>query len=135
MQKLWSAATVAAAISGVTMMVAPQAMAIGNDDGPTAYDGNESRQAYGQSKTEGDMSPQMSLVQGSLNKLCLGALQKVDVQNIVALVNVGLQDIYVLTQQQNQQCTENSTQQQDDAQLSHILDNIPVLSGNAASGS
>ncbi len=36
---------------------------------------------------------------------------------------------------QNQQCTENSTQAKGDEPLSHILDNIPVLSGNASVGS
>ncbi|MFD8740282.1 RdlA protein, partial [Streptomyces sp. NPDC059618] len=34
-----------------------------------------------------------------------------------------------------QQCTENSTQAKGDEPLSHILDNIPVLSGNGAVGS
>ncbi|MFK8910546.1 rodlin [Streptomyces sp. YS-3] len=135
MQKLWSAAAVAAAVSGVTMMVAPQALAIGNEDGSTAFSGNESEQAYGQSKTAGDMSPQMSLVQGTLDKLCVGALQKVNVQSVLALVNIGVQDIPILSPQQNQQCTENSSETKKDEPLSHILDNIPVLSGNGASGS
>ncbi|MEV6549937.1 rodlin [Streptomyces sp. NPDC051597] len=134
-KKVMAATAVTASILGAAAVTAPQAMAIGNDNGPTAYSGNGSKQAYGNQKTEGDMSPQLSLVQGTLNKPCIGLLQKLDVQNIVALVNVGIQDIYVLTQQQNQQCTENSSQEEGDAQLSHIVDNIPVLSGNGASGS
>ncbi|MFG2721167.1 rodlin [Streptomyces sp. NPDC048416] len=135
MQKLWSAAAVAAAVSGVAMMAAPQAMAIGNDSGTTSLSGNGAEQAFGNSKTDGDMSPQMTLVQGSLNKLCVGLPAKADVQNIVALVNVGVQDIPVLSSPQTQQCTENSTQAKRDEALSHILDDIPVLSGNGASGS
>ncbi|MER0446475.1 rodlin [Streptomyces sp. Edi4] len=135
MQKLWSAAAVAAAVSGVAMMAAPQAMAIGNDSGTTSLSGNGAEQAFGNSKTDGDMSPQMTLVQGSLNKLCVGLPAKADIQNIVALVNVGVQDIPVLSSPQTQQCTENSTQAKRDEALSHILDDIPVLSGNGASGS
>ncbi|MEU3369457.1 rodlin [Streptomyces sp. NPDC006660] len=135
MQKLWSAAAVAAAVSGVAMMAAPQAMAIGNDSGTTSLSGNGAEQAFGNSKTDGDMSPQMTLVQGSLNKLCVGLPVKADIQNIVALVNVGVQDIPVLSSPQTQQCTENSTQAKRDEALSHILDDIPVLSGNGASGS
>ncbi|AYG82149.1 hypothetical protein DWB77_04319 [Streptomyces hundungensis] len=135
MQKLWSAAAVAAAVSGVAMMAAPQAMAIGNDSGTTSLSGNGAEQAFGNSKTDGDMSPQMTLVQGSLNKLCVGLPAKADIQNIVALVNVGVQDIPVLSSPQTQQCTENSTQAKRDEALSHILDDIPVLSGNGADGS
>ncbi|MFE5766337.1 RdlA protein, partial [Streptomyces sp. NPDC056492] len=40
-----------------------------------------------------------------------------------------------LSNPMNQQCTENSTQAKGDEPLSHILDNIPVLSGNASLGS
>jgi hypothetical protein len=46
-----------------------------------------------------------------------------------------LQDVPVLSAPQNQQCTENSTQAKGDEPLSHIADNIPVLSGNGAIGS
>ncbi|MYT24232.1 RdlA protein, partial [Streptomyces sp. SID7760] len=35
----------------------------------------------------------------------------------------------------NQQCTENSTQAKGDDSASHILSNIPVLSGNLSAGS
>lgn len=41
----------------------------------------------------------------------------------------------IITTQQIQQCTENSTQIKGDDPLSHILDNIPVLSGNGSVGS
>ncbi|MFG3285431.1 rodlin [Streptomyces sp. NPDC048111] len=136
MQKLWSAAAVAAAVSGVAMMAAPQAMAIGNDGGTTSLSGNGAEQAFGNSKTDGDMSPQMTLVQGSLNKLCAGVPVKANLASLVGLVPITvLQDVPILSAPQNQQCTENSTQAKGDEPISHVLDNIPVLSGNGASGS
>ncbi|MET9362142.1 rodlin [Streptomyces sp. NPDC006632] len=134
MQKLWSAAAVAAAVSGVAMMAAPQAMAIGNDGGTTSLSGNGAEQAFGNSKTDGDMSPQMTLVQGSLNKVCAGVPVKANLASLVGLVPVTvLQDVPILSAPQNQQCTENSTQAKGDEPLSHILDQIPVLSGNGVS--
>nr|AGZ93974.1 rdla protein [Streptomyces sp. WM6349] len=81
------------------------------------------------------MSPQMALIQGSFNKPCIALPAKANVQSVLALVNVGVQDIPVLSSPQNQQCTENSTQAKGDEALSHILSNIPVLSGNASAGS
>ncbi|NUV44061.1 RdlA protein, partial [Streptomyces sp. KAI-26] len=42
------------------------------------------------------------------------------------------QDINVLSSPQNQQCTENSTQTKGDEALSHLLSDIPILSGNGA---
>ncbi|MER0446472.1 rodlin [Streptomyces sp. NPDC006711] len=135
LKKVMAASAAAVSIVGATAMLAPQAMAIGNDTGTTSLSGNGAKQAFGNSKTEGDMSPQLSLVQGSLNKPCIGLPLKADIQNIVALVNVGVQDIPILSSPQTQQCTENSTQAKRDEALSHILDDIPVLSGNGASGS
>ncbi|MGI5454944.1 rodlin [Streptomyces sp. CA-249302] len=132
MKKLLAAAAVAASVVGAT---AAPAMAIGNDDGVTTTNGNGAVQKYGNQATHGDMSPQLSLVQGTLNKPCIGLPAKVNAQSILALVNVGVQDIPVLSAPQNQQCTENSTQAKGDEPLSHILDNIPVLSGNGAQGS
>jgi hypothetical protein len=43
-----------------------------------------------------------------------------------------LQDVPILSAPQNQQCTENSTQAKGDEPLSHIPDQIPVLSGNGS---
>ncbi|GHI01702.1 hypothetical protein Scel_00230 [Streptomyces cellostaticus] len=112
---------------------APQAMAIGDHGGTTSLSGNDAKQAFGNSKTEGDMSPQLSLVQGTLNKPCLGVPVKANLASIVGLVHVSaLQDVPILSAPQNQQCTENSTQAKGDEPLSHILDQIPVLSGNGA---
>ncbi|SFF56475.1 rodlin, partial [Streptomyces mirabilis] len=44
-------------------------------------------------------------------------------------------DVPVLSAPQNQQCVENSTQAKGDEPLSHILDDIPVLSGNGTNNS
>ncbi|MFJ8160395.1 rodlin [Streptomyces sp. NPDC096136] len=130
-----TAAATAAAIGAGAAAAAP-AMAIGNDNGINTVNGNGAAQIYGNQKTEGAMSPQLSLVQGTLNKPCIALPAKVNAQSLVALIaNVGVQDINVLSNPQNQQCTENSTQAKGDEPLSHILDNIPVLSGNLSAGS
>ncbi|MDC2953579.1 rodlin [Streptomyces gilvifuscus] len=135
-KKAMAATAVAASVVGASAAFAPQAMAIGNDDGVRTANGNGAEQSYGNAVSEGVMSPQASLVQGTANKLCVGLPAKADVQSVVGiLVNVGVQDIPVLSAPQNQQCAENSTQAKGDEPLSHIVDNIPVLSGNGAQGS
>ncbi|GHB52894.1 hypothetical protein GCM10010347_23530 [Streptomyces cirratus] len=135
LKKFMATAAVAASVVGAGVIAASPAMAIGNDNGVNTVNGNGAAQIYGNQKTEGAMSPQLSLVQGSLNKLCVGLPAKANVQSLVALLNIGVQDINVLSNPQNQQCTENSTQAKGDESLSHILDNIPVLSGNLSAGS
>ena len=72
----------------------------------------------------------MALIQGSLNKPCIGLPAKVNAGSLIGFVPIAVQDINVLSAPQNQQCAENSTQAKGDEPLSHILDNIPVLSGN-----
>ncbi|GHE54873.1 RdlA protein [Streptomyces vinaceus] len=134
-KKIMTAAAVTAAAVGAGAAVAAPAMAIGNDNGINTVNGNGAQQIYGNQKTEGAQSPQLGLVQGTLNKPCIGLPVKVNAQSILALVNVGVQDINVLSNPMNQQCTENSTQAKGDEPLSHILDNIPVLSGNGSVGS
>ncbi|WP_369259485.1 rodlin [Streptomyces sp. R35] len=136
MKKLWATAAIAASIAGVSAAAAPQALAIGNDEGVSTENGNGSVQKYGNQLTGGDLSPQMSLVQGTLNKPCIGLPAKLNVASVVGVVPVtALQDVPILSAPQNQQCTENSTQAKGDEPLSHILDNIPVLSGNLAKDS
>jgi hypothetical protein len=130
MNKLWATAAVAASVIGGTAAVAAPAMAIGNSGGTTSASGNGAIQSFGNSSTHGDMSPQLSLVQGSLNKPCVGLPAKADLGSLVGAVPVAVQDIDVLSSPQTQQCTENSTQAKGDEALSHILDQIPVLSGN-----
>ncbi|MFJ8588598.1 rodlin [Streptomyces sp. NPDC093595] len=117
-KKVLATAGVAAAVLGVT---APMASAVG-DRGVDTQNGNFSKQVYGNTSTGGYMSPQVGLVQGTLNKPCVGLPIQADVQNIVALVNVGVQDI--LQDTQNQQCAENSTAVKGDSALSHILEDV-----------
>ena len=131
LKKAMAAAAVAASIIGVSAAAAPQALAIGNDTGTTSLSGNSASEVFGNSVTGGNLSPQATLVQSSLNKLCVGLPAKADVQSVAALIaNVGVQDIPVLSSPQNQQCTENSTQAKDDEALSHIVDDISARSGN-----
>ncbi|MFB7943195.1 rodlin [Streptomyces sp. NPDC127049] len=130
-KKMMTAAAVTASAVGVAAAAAAPAMAIANDGGTTSLSGNGAHQAFGNSKTAGDMSPQFSAVQGSLNKLCLGVPVKGNVGSVVGvLVPVAVQDVNVLSSPQNQQCAENSTQAKGDEPLSHVLEDIPVLSGN-----
>ncbi|MBT2406370.1 MULTISPECIES: rodlin [unclassified Streptomyces] len=135
LKKIMTAAAVTAVAVGAGAAVAAPAMAIGNDNGINTINGNGAHQIYGNQKTHGDLSPQLSLVQGTLNKPCIALPQKINVQSLVGAVPIGVQDINVLSNPQNQQCTENSTQAKGDEPLSHILDNIPILSGNASVGS
>ncbi|WP_411104012.1 rodlin [Streptomyces sp. cmx-4-9] len=134
-KKMMATAAATASLIGAGAAVAAPAMAIGNDNGINTVNGNGAQQIYGNQKTEGNLSPQLGLVQGTLNKPCIGLPAKVNAQSLVALLNIGVQDINVLSNPQNQQCTENSTQAKGDEPLSHILDNIPVLSGNLSAGS
>ncbi|MFJ1606737.1 rodlin [Streptomyces sp. NPDC088253] len=132
MKKLWATAAVAASIAGFSATAAPQALAIGDDGGTTSVSGNGAEQSFGNSATFGDMSPQLSLVQGSLNKPCIGLPAKLNLGGVAGAVPVTVQDVPILSAPQNQQCVENSTQAKGDEPLSHILDQIPVLSGNGA---
>ncbi|WP_330304707.1 MULTISPECIES: rodlin [unclassified Streptomyces] len=130
MKKLWATAAVAVTVAGFAATAAPQALAIGDDSGTTSASGNGASSKFGNSVTKGDLSPQLSLVQGSLNKPCLGLPAKLNLQGLVGAVPINVQDINVLSSPQNQQCVENSTQAKGDEPLSHILDDISVLAGN-----
>ncbi|MEI5098896.1 rodlin [Streptomyces sp. PmtG] len=132
MKKVLASAAIAASVAGLSAVTAPQALAIGDDSGTTSKSGNGASQVFGNSATHGNMSPQMGIVQGSLNKPCVGLPAKLNVGSVVGLVPVTVQDINVLSAPQNQQCVENSTQAKGDEPLSHILSDIPVLSGNGA---
>ncbi|MFD9905809.1 rodlin [Streptomyces sp. NPDC059063] len=132
LKKSMAAAAVAVSVVGMSAAAAPAALAIGDDNGTTSASGNDAKSAFGNSVTKGDMSPQLSAVQGSLNKPCIGLPAKLNVGSVVGLVPVTVQDINVLSAPQNQQCVENSTQAKGDEPLSHILDDISALSGNGA---
>ncbi|MFF9396354.1 rodlin [Streptomyces griseoluteus] len=129
-KKVLAAAAVAASVAGVSAAASP-ALAIGNDHGTTSFSGNGASQAFGNSATYGNMSPQLALVQGSLNKPCIGLPAKLNTQSLVG-ATIGVQDLPILSSPQNQQCVENSTQAKGDEPLSHILDDISALSGNGA---
>ncbi|WP_308312507.1 rodlin [Streptomyces sp. ISL-11] len=120
-------ATVALTAAAATMATAP-VLAAG--DGQDVANGNGARTGYGNTVTGGHASPQMSGVQGSLNKLCV-PIGKLGLQSLL-LINIGLQDIPVLTSQQQQQCTDTSTINDGDDPLSHLVDEIAVLSGNGS---
>ncbi|MEV4226229.1 rodlin [Streptomyces bobili] len=132
LKKAMAAAAVAASVIGMSAAAAPQALAIGDDSGTTSASGNGAHEAFGNSVTKGDMSPQATLVQGSVNKLCVGLPAKADGQSLVEALNVAVQDIPVLSAPQTQQCVENSTQAKGDEPLSHILNDISAVSGNGA---
>ncbi len=127
-----AAAAVTASVVGASAAMASPALATANDGGTTSLSGNGAHQSFGNSKTKGDMSPQFSAVQGSLNKLCLGVPVKGNLGSLIGAIPITAQDINVLSSPQNQQCAENSTQAKGDEPLSHILEDIPVLSGNGA---
>jgi len=120
-----NALATAAAATAVVGVAAPQAAAIGNDHGTTTVNGNGAAQMYGNSATYGNWSPQFALIQGSLNKPCIAIPDKI---NLGALI--GVQDINILSSSQSQKCVENSSQVKGDEPLSHILQDIPLLSGN-----
>ncbi|MFJ2911369.1 rodlin [Streptomyces sp. NPDC087228] len=131
-KKVLATGAVAASILGLG---ATQAMAIGDAGGTTSVNGNGASQVFGNAETRGAGSPQFGLVQGSLNKPCIGLPAKVNAGSLIGLIPIAVQDVNVLSSPQNQQCTENSTQAKGDEPLSHILSGIPVLSGNGAGNS
>lgn len=135
LKKAMAAAAVAASVVGASAVAAPQALAIGNDAGTTSASGNGASSKFGNSVTKGDLSPQLSLVQGSLNKPCAGLPAKVNAGSLAGTVPVTVEDTNVLSSPQDQQCVENSTQAKGDEPLSHILSDISALSGNGASNS
>ncbi|MFI6724888.1 rodlin [Streptomyces atratus] len=135
MKKVRVGAAMAVSLVGLSAAVAPAAMAIGDDQGTTSVNGNETVSEFGNSVTQGDGSPQFQLVQGTLNKACVGVPLKADAGSFIGvLVPVAVQDVNVLASPQNQQCAENSTQAKGEA-LSHLVDGIPALSGNGAGNS
>ncbi|WP_031106161.1 rodlin [Streptomyces sp. NRRL S-146] len=128
LKKAMVAAAAAASVIGMSVAAAPQALAVGDDSGPSVANGNGASSSFGNSATKGDMSPQLSLVDGTLNKPCL-AVQDLDV-GVAALIGVVVQDIPVLSDSVQQQCADNSTNAKRDGALNHILEDLSVLSAN-----
>lgn len=124
-KKVLATAAVAATAAG---MAAAPAAAAGFHRGGDSGNGAGSAQVYGNTTTGGYMSPQIGLVQGSLNKPCVGIPIK-DIQLPTGNgPHLSVQDL--LTQNNSQTCTENSSQHVGDAPLAHILSDI--LSHNGA---
>ncbi|WP_328914090.1 MULTISPECIES: rodlin [unclassified Streptomyces] len=119
---IMSACGVAAALLVGTAGVAAAA------GGPTTVNGNGSVDAVGNTVTGGNLSPQIGLVQGSLNNLCAGVPVKANLGSLIGLIPITVQDVNVLNSTQNQQCTKNSSQIQGDGPLSHILSGDSLLS-------
>ncbi|MCX4784513.1 rodlin [Streptomyces sp. NBC_01264] len=130
-KKILASSAVAVSALGMGAAMAPQAMAL-NNDSTGAVNGNGASQTYGNMATHGDMSPQIGLIQGSLNKPCLALPAKANLGSLVGLVPIAVQDIPILSAPQTQTCVENSSQNKGDEPLSHILDEIPILSANGA---
>lgn len=107
-------------------------MAVGDDSGVESASGNASDEIYGNTTTGGVMSPNMALVNGSLNNVCVALPGKINAGSLVgAVAPITVQDI--LTQTNTQSCNKNSTQVNGDSPLANVLSNIPILSGNGGS--
>ncbi|MEU6280006.1 rodlin [Streptomyces sp. NPDC047028] len=130
-KKVLASAAVAACVVGVSAAAATPALALGNDGGTATMNEGAIKDVMGNSATYGNMSPQLALIQGSFNKPCIGLPAKLNAQSILALVNVGVQDIPIMSSPQNQQCTENSTQAKGDDSLAHVLEDVSALSTGA----
>ncbi|WP_043265458.1 rodlin [Streptomyces sp. CT34] len=130
MRKMMAASAIAASGVGFPAAAAPHAMAMGGQDGTRTVSGNGSKSVYGNSRTHGKRSTQLGLLQGSLNEFRVGLPAKGDVGSLFGGVPVTVEDINVMSSPQNQQCTRNSTQAKGDEVLSHVIDDIPIHSGN-----
>ncbi|MFF6874026.1 MULTISPECIES: rodlin [unclassified Streptomyces] len=128
-KKVIATAAIAASVMGASAAAAPQALAVGDDSGPTAVNGNGAMQSFGNSSTYGNMSPQMALIQGSFNKPCI-AVNDLPI-GVGALIGIPIQDIPILSDHQQQQCAENSTNAKRDGALAHLLEDVSVLSTNS----
>ncbi|MEU6915976.1 rodlin [Streptomyces olindensis] len=128
LKKAMVAAAAAASVIGMSVAAAPQALAVGDDSGPSVANGNGASSSFGNSATKGDMSPQLSLVDGTLNKPCVG-VQDIDV-GVAVLIAAVVQDIPILSDHVQQQCADNSTNTKRDGALNHILEDLSVLSAN-----
>ncbi len=122
-------AATALTASAVGMIAAPAAAA---GDGREVANANGARTGFGETVTGGYMSPQTTAVQDSLNDLCIG-VGKIGGQSVLPLlVNVGLQDVPVLTSQEQQQCTRGSVTANGNNPLSHIAERISLLDRNGS---
>ncbi|UNO41630.1 rodlin [Streptomyces sp. MST-110588] len=136
-KKFLATTAVAASIVGTSAAVAPQAMAFGygHDIGPQTANANNAGEGFANSGTEGHQSPQLSLIESTLNKPCIGLPDDLNINSIVSLIPIAVQDIEILETEQHQTCTENSTQAKEDDLVSHIVQDIPILGENGSGNS
>ena len=114
----------------VTGTAGTAAAAPTGDHDTITFDGNNATESFGNTTTGGIESPEIGLVQGSLNKPCVGLDAHADLGSLIGLIPLALQDDHVLDSSQNQQCDDNSSQIQGDAPLSHILSDDRLLTVN-----
>jgi hypothetical protein len=127
--KILAAAAVAASIAAVSATVAPQAMAIGSDEGTTAG-GNGSAQIHGTTYTSGTMSPRSALIADSPNHPCVALPAKADPGSLAGGAPIAVQHVNVLSSPQNPRCTGDISRVEADDTPSQVLGAIPVASGN-----
>ncbi|WP_049579728.1 rodlin [Streptomyces sp. SBT349] len=130
-KKTLATVAVAASAVGAVGIAAAPAMAIGGDAGHETVNGNGNAKFQGNTTTGGYMSPNISLVNGSLNDVCVPAVTDPTVQSLIGLIPIGVDD--VLSSQPRQQCNENSTQIDGDDPLSKLLSDISLLAENGVS--
>ncbi|WP_326597188.1 rodlin [Streptomyces sp. NBC_01803] len=129
-KKTLATVAVAASVVGATGLAAAPAMAIGGDDesgNAATVNGNGSKKVYGNTTTGGYMSPNVALVSGSLNDVC------VPIDDISSAVPIVAIPDDILSGQPDQECAENSTQVKGDDPLSRLLSDISLLSENGVS--
>lgn len=133
-KKALATAAVAASVVGATGFAASPAMAVAdNNRDVSTQQGNGESESYGHTTTGGYMSPNMALVNGSLNKPCIAVpVTKTNVLDGIAGIGGGVSVNDILTSQNNQNCSENSTQVDGDDPLSHLLEDLPIISQNGA---
>ncbi|MET9290575.1 rodlin [Streptomyces sp. NPDC003077] len=130
-KKLLATTAVAASVVGVSAAAAPQAMAIDTDLGPQSTNGNATKETWANASTGDDMSPQLSLLEGVLNKPCI-AWDDLNIGSVVGLIPITVQDIEILSSEQHQTCVENSTEAKEDDVLANTLRDFPLFSRNNA---
>ncbi|MEV5380039.1 MULTISPECIES: rodlin [Streptomyces] len=126
LKKVMAVSALTASAVGV---IAGPAAAIG--DSRDVANANGARTDSGATLTGGRMSPQTTAIQGTLNDLCLG-IGKLGVQSLLLVINAGVQDLPVLTSQEQQQCTNGSVTGNGNNPLSHLAERISLLDHNGS---
>jgi hypothetical protein len=115
---------VAAVVAGTAGIAA----AVASASDPLIVNGNSTSESVGDTTTNGTDSPDVSLVQGSLNKPCVGVDGRLAVGSLLGLLPLDVQDVHLLDSPRNQQCVRGSDQDEGDAPLSHVLSDNRLVS-------